>query len=90
MFQMPQKGMQILKKWYKCVFKVLSGSLAFFCFDCGAMIGASGGDRQSHMGNLFNNPILFRALQFDCGKHLYQYPELERRCGHLLHQVAEL
>merc|ERR1719264_1675125 len=27
----------------KCVSKVLSGSLAFFCFDCGAMIGASGG-----------------------------------------------
>ena len=30
----------------KCVSKVLSGSLAFFCFDCGAMIGASGGDQQ--------------------------------------------
>ena len=46
MFQMSQKGMQILKKWYKCVFKVLTGSLAFFCFDCGAMIGASGGEKQ--------------------------------------------
>ena len=33
--------------------KVLSGSLAFFCFDCGAMIGASGGDQQSQIGKIF-------------------------------------
>ena len=43
-----------LKVGTKCEFKVLSGSLAFFCFDCGAMIGASGGG-QSHIGNFFKN-----------------------------------
>ena len=37
-FTYPKQGRQP-----QLISQVLSGSLAFFCFDCGAMLGASGG-----------------------------------------------